>query len=108
MLHLSADPFVTMHHLIGADLLLKTTSGFSDIAAIYSAGTKLALGWYETSPNPNPSLSPSPSPSPSPSHARTPRISRQVTSMQLSSYELCSGSIGLTSRLTRIIVQVWP
>ena len=27
-----------MHHLIGADVLLKTISGYSDIAAIYSAG----------------------------------------------------------------------
>ena len=30
-----------MHHLIGADVLLKTISGYSDIAAIYSAGVKL-------------------------------------------------------------------
>jgi len=39
--HLSADPFETMHHLIHADVLIKTISGFSDVASTYSAGVKL-------------------------------------------------------------------
>jgi len=40
-LHLDDDPFVTMHHLIGADVLVKSQSGFSDVASLYSAGVKL-------------------------------------------------------------------
>ena len=39
--HIDSDPFETMHHLIGADVLVKSNSGFSDVAAAYSAGVKL-------------------------------------------------------------------
>ena len=43
-LHLDTDPFTTMHHLIGADVLIKSPSGFSDVASLYSAGVKLSFG----------------------------------------------------------------
>ena len=39
--HVDSDPLETMHHLIGADVLLKSNSGYSDVAAAYSAGLKL-------------------------------------------------------------------
>ena len=39
--HVDTDPFVTMHHLIAADVLVKSNSGYSDVAAAYSAGVKL-------------------------------------------------------------------
>ena len=39
--HVDADTFETMHHLIGADILVKSNSGFSDTASLYSAGLKL-------------------------------------------------------------------
>ena len=39
--HIDSDPFETMHHLIAADVLLKSNSGFSDVAAAYAAGLKL-------------------------------------------------------------------
>ena len=39
--HVDSDPFDTMHHLIHADVLIKSNSGFSDVASAYSAGVKL-------------------------------------------------------------------
>ena len=39
--HVDSDPLLTMHHLIGADVLLKSNSGYSDVAAAYSAGVRL-------------------------------------------------------------------
>ena len=39
--HIDTDPLTTMHHLIHADVLLKSISGFSDVAASYTAGVKL-------------------------------------------------------------------
>lgn len=41
--HVDADPYKTMHHLVGADVLLKSNSGFSDTASLYSAGIKLVF-----------------------------------------------------------------
>ena len=42
-LHLDSDPFLTMHHLIGADALYTSPSGFSTVAQLYSTGVKLSL-----------------------------------------------------------------
>ena len=44
-MHLGGDAYVAMHHMIGADVLLKTQSGFSDVAMLYGSGVKLF--WYD-------------------------------------------------------------
>ncbi len=41
--HVDADTLATMRHLIGADVLLKSNSGFSDTASLYSAAVKLVF-----------------------------------------------------------------
>ena len=40
--HVDADTLSTMRHLIGADVLFKSASSFSDTASLYSVGLKLA------------------------------------------------------------------
>ncbi len=41
--HLDADTLASMHHMIGADVLVKSISAFSDVASLYSAGLKLVF-----------------------------------------------------------------
>ena len=42
--HRDADPFVSMHHMIGSDVLLKSDSGFSNVASLYSAAVTDVTG----------------------------------------------------------------
>ena len=51
----AGSPYETMRHLVGADVLLKSISSFSNVASLYSAGVKLHFGF-------SPELPPAPLP----------------------------------------------
>ena len=50
--HKDADPYASMHHMIASDVLLKSDSGFSNVASLYSAAVPHATPTTPTAVSP--------------------------------------------------------